>query len=80
MAVSVLCPYCHAKVTVLMIEECTKAVCLKSCQIREVDWSEFAAVSGEQKTEPMPLFPENEANKDVPDFLVTSPMSIRHIV
>jgi uncharacterized radical SAM superfamily protein len=80
MIISVMCPHCHTRVTVLMIEVCEESVCLKSCHIAEVDWSEFAAVSGEQKTEPMPLFPEDEENKDVPDFLVTSPMSIRHIV
>lgn len=55
MLVYTLCPYCRFSVTVEMIEKCKESICLKSCHIAEASWSEFGALWGEEKTQPMPL-------------------------
>ena len=80
MSVSTICPHCHTRVTMWMIEACKEAVCLKSCQVKEVDWSEFGALSGEAATEPMPLLCENTESTTAPDCEELFLIPIRHIV
>jgi hypothetical protein len=44
MSLVTLCPHCHIQVDVLMIEACKQPVCLKSCEVVELDPSVFAAL------------------------------------
>jgi hypothetical protein len=88
MSLVTLCPHCHIQVDVLMIEACKQPVCLKSCEVVELDPSVFAALFPEavitqqaslafEKTSPSGL--SSQSDDSDPDFWATIPGSLRHL-